>query len=61
MNMRQYEVEFSDGDWENMTANLIAENIISRVDDEGHEHLMMDEIVEYPNQGQDPNDIQLHT
>ena len=37
--MRQYEVEFSDGDLENMTANLIAENTISRVDDAGHDKI----------------------
>ena len=45
--MRQYEVGFNDGDLETMTANLIAENIIARVDDEGHEHLMMDEIEDH--------------
>ena len=47
MDMRQYEIEFSDGDLETMTANLIAENIIARVDDEGHEHLTIDEIEDH--------------
>ena len=47
MDMRQYEIEFSDGDLETMTANLIAENIIARVDDEGHEYLMMDKIEDH--------------
>ena len=47
LDMRQYEVEFNDGDLETMTANLIAENIIARVDDEGNKHLMMDEIEDH--------------
>ena len=33
MNLRQYEVAFLDGETEVMTATLIAENIISQVDD----------------------------
>ena len=32
---------------ETMTANLKAENIIARVDNDGHEHLMMDEIEDH--------------
>ncbi len=45
--MRQYELEFNNGDSEILTANLIAENIIAQVDDEGHEHMMLDEIEDH--------------
>jgi len=47
LDLRQYEVEFLDGESEVMTANLIAENIISRTDDEGHVHKMLDEIEDH--------------
>ena len=47
MDTRQYEVEFLDGEIEEMTANLIAENVIARVDDEGHAHLMLHEIEDH--------------
>ena len=45
--MCQYEVEFLDGDSEILTPDLIAENIIARVDDEGFEHIMLDEIEDH--------------
>ena len=35
LDTRQYEVEFQDGSVETYTANLIAENIYSQVDEEG--------------------------
>ena len=47
LDMRQYELEFNNGDSEILTANLIAENILARVDDEGHEHMMLDEIEDH--------------
>ena len=47
LDLRQYEVEFLDGETEIMTANLIAENILSQVDDNGHVHLMLDEIEDH--------------
>ncbi len=47
LDTRQYEVEFLDGEVEIMTANLIAENIIARIDDEGHAHLMLQEIEDH--------------
>ena len=47
LDLRQYEVEFMDGEVETMTANLIAENILAQVDDEGHRHLMLDEIEDH--------------
>jgi hypothetical protein len=33
---RQYEVEFMDGESEILTANIIAENLLAQVDEEGH-------------------------
>ena len=47
LDMRQYEVEYVNGESEIMTANLIAENIISQTDDEGHVHKMLDEIEDH--------------
>ena len=47
LDMRQYEVEFLDGETEVMTANLIAENILAQVDDNGHVHMMLDEIEDH--------------
>lgn len=47
LDTRQYEVEFMNGESEIMTANLIAENIISRTDEEGYTHKMLDEIEDH--------------
>ena len=47
LDSRQYEVEYSDGTNEILTANIIAENLLAQVDDQGHRHLMMDEIEDY--------------
>ena len=44
LDTRQYEVEFLYDQVEILTANLIAENIITQTHDEGHRHLMLDEI-----------------
>ena len=44
MDQRQYEVEYIDGKIEVLTANVIAENLLAQVDDEGHRHLLIDEI-----------------
>jgi hypothetical protein len=41
---RKYEVEFIDGQIEILTANVIAENLLAQVDDEGHRYLLIDEI-----------------
>lgn len=42
-----YEVQFEDGHVEAYAANIIAESIFSQVDDEGHEYLLLDEIVDH--------------
>ena len=44
---RQYEVEFLNGDTEILTANIIAENILSQVGEEGHRQMMLDEIIDH--------------
>ena len=44
---RQYEVKFLDGRTEIMTANIIAENLLSQVDGDGHQHLLIDEIEDH--------------
>lgn len=42
-----YEVEFSDGQVLEYAANLIAENLYSQVDDEGHHQVMFEEIIDH--------------
>ena len=43
----QYKVEFLDGRNKVLTANIIAENLLAQVDNEGHCHLMIDEIEDH--------------
>jgi hypothetical protein len=47
MDTRIYEVEFSDGQVLEYAANVIAENLYSQVDEEGHHQVMLDEIVNH--------------
>lgn len=47
LDTRVYEVQYPDGTTEAMSANLIAENIIAQVDEEGHRNLMIDEIIDH--------------
>jgi hypothetical protein len=44
---RAYLVELADGSVDEYTANIIAENLYSQVDDEGHSHLLMKEISDH--------------
>ena len=44
---RAYEIEFIDGTTEVITANIIAENLLAQVDEEGHRQMMLDEIIDY--------------
>lgn len=44
---RAYEVEFSDGHVEDYTANILAEAMYSRCNEEGHRLLIMDEIIDH--------------
>lgn len=47
LDSRAYEVEFIDGQTEILTANVIAENVLSQVNDEGQRHMMIDEIEDH--------------
>ena len=44
---RLYEVEYIDGTIEKLTANAIADNIMSQVDEEGHRQLLLRDIVDH--------------
>ena len=44
---RLYEIEYMDGSAEVVPANVIAENIMSQVDEEGNRQLMIDEIIDH--------------
>ena len=47
MDTRMYDIEYVDGTVETVTANLIAENILSQVDERGHRQLLLDEIIDH--------------
>ena len=51
LDTREYEVEFPDGSTDSFTANLIAENILSQVDEEGHSFSILKEIVDHRTNG----------
>ena len=42
-----YEVQFEDGSVDRYHANIISENIYSRIDSEGHSQYMLDEILDH--------------
>ena len=44
---RAYEVEFIDGTTETITSNIINENLIYLVDEEGHRKLLLGKIIYY--------------
>ena len=45
LDLSEYFVEFEDGSSDHYTADIIAESIFSQVDEEGREHLLVDEIM----------------
>ena len=47
MDSREYEVEYLDGYTETLSANIIAENLLAQVDEEGHRQMMIDEIIDH--------------
>ena len=51
LDTRMYEVEFPDGNVAAYTANIIAENLYSQVDEEGKQYLMLDCIVDHKSDG----------
>jgi hypothetical protein len=47
MNSIVYEVEFPDGELKEYAANILAENMLSQVDHEGHNIMLMRDIMDY--------------
>ena len=47
LDSRRYEIEFADGHIDELTANIIAENLLSQVDEEGHRQMMLSEIIDH--------------
>jgi hypothetical protein len=47
LDTREYAVEFLDGHTESFSANIIAQHMYSQVDDEGHRHILLDDIIDY--------------
>ena len=56
LDTRLYEVEYLDGDKALLTANAIAENMFSQVDEEGHKIALLDEIVDHRVDGSEVQD-----
>ena len=42
-----YDIEYLDGSIETVSANVIAECVLSQVDSEGHRQLMLDDIIDH--------------
>ena len=47
LDTRQYTVEFRDGHSESLSANLIAQNLYSQLDEEGNRHVLLQDIVDH--------------
>jgi hypothetical protein len=47
LDSRQYEIEFMNGEVEILTANIIAENLLAQVDEEGHRKMLIEEIEDH--------------
>ena len=47
LDTRSYIVHFDNGDQTKLTANMIAESLYSQCDPDGHEYVLLDEIVDY--------------
>ena len=53
LDSRMYEVEYQDGHKASMTAESIAQNLFAQVNEEGHRHVLFDEIVDHRTDGKD--------
>jgi hypothetical protein len=51
MDTRLYEVEYSDGTLKEIQGNIIAQNMLSQVDSEGHNYVLIDEISDHKSDG----------
>ena len=47
LDSRAYEVEFLDGERQQVSYNLLAEHLLSQVDEEGNQHQLFKEIVDH--------------
>ena len=47
LDTRKYHVEFADGTSEIISANVIAENVMANVDEEGHRQMLIDSIIDH--------------
>ena len=47
LDSRLYEVEYVNGSTEALTANIIADSIMSQVDEEGHKQLLLKDIIDH--------------
>ena len=47
LDTRLYEVEYLDGYKTSLTANTIAENLFSQVDEEGNRHVLFDAVIDH--------------
>ena len=56
LDTRLYEVEYLDGHKASLTANTIAENLFSQVDDEGNRHVLFDAILDHRVDGSELKD-----
>ena len=53
LDTRTYEVEYLDGERASLSANHIAENLFTQVDDDGNRQVLMKEIIDYRTNGQE--------
>ena len=51
LDTREYEVEFADGGTDVFSANIIAENLYSQIDDEGRSYSILSEIIDHKKDG----------
>ena len=47
LDTHEYEVKFLDGHVKSMSANLITKHLFSQVDTEGHQHILLDDIIDF--------------
>jgi hypothetical protein len=47
MDTREYIVEFTDGHSQALSANLIAQNLFSQIDDKGNGHVLLEDIIDH--------------
>ena len=47
LDMRECSVEFKDGISESLSANIIAQNLYSQIDEEGNRHIPLEETIDH--------------